>query len=203
MPEPVPESVQEDPRVVRSKQAVIHAARELLLELGFAGVTIEAVAARSGVAKTTIYRHWADRNVLIMDVFPRVDCDENAPATEDLRADIIAKLRGLTEGLVSEEWGEVMPALIEAAEREPEFRALSKAYINTKRRPTRKRLELAVRRGELPADTNIEVLMAGLAGPLFYRRYISRQSLSDRHLVEKVTDQALRGAGWVQPPLIL
>lgn len=190
----------EDPRVARSKQVVVHAARELLLELGFAGVTIEAISARSGVAKTTIYRHWADRNVLIMDVFPPVERNQDSPATDDLRLDIIAKLRELTEGLVSEEWGEVMPALIEAAERDPEFRTLSKAYINTKRRPTRNRLELAVRRGELPVDTDIEVLMAGLAGPLFYRRYISRQSLMDRHLVEKVTDQALRGAGGVQPP---
>lgn len=193
----------EDPRVVRSRQVVIQAARELLLELGFAGVTIEAVAARSGVAKTTIYRHWADRHVLIMDVFPPVERNEEAPATDDLRADIIDKLRGLTEGLVSEEWGEVMPALIEAAERDPEFRTLSKAYINTKRRSTRRRLELAVRRGELPAQTDIEVLMAGLAGPLFYRRYISRQPLTDRHLVEKVTDQALRGAGWVPMSLAI
>ena len=190
----------EDPRVARSKQVVVHAARELLLELGFAGVTIEAISARSGVAKTTIYRHWADRNVLIMDVFPPVERNQDSPATDDLRLDIIAKLRELTEGLVSEEWGEVMPALIEAAERDPEFRTLSKAYINAKRRPTRNRLELAVRRGELPADTDIEVLMAGLAGPLFYRRYISRQSLMDRHLVEKVTDQALRGAGWMPIP---
>lgn len=190
----------EDPRVARSKQVVIHAARELLLELGFAGVTIEAISARSGVAKTTIYRHWADRNVLIMDVFPPVERNQDSPATDDLRLDIIAKLRELTEGLVSEEWGEVMPALIEAAERDPEFRTLSKAYINAKRRPTRNRLELAVRRGELPVDTDIEVLMAGLAGPLFYRRYISRQSLMDRHLVEKVTDQALRGAGWMPIP---
>jgi AcrR family transcriptional regulator len=182
-----------DPRVVRSKQCVIETAHDLLREGGFAAATIEAIAARSGVAKTTIYRHWPDRNRLLLDAFAVSDDVAQIASTGDLRSDLVSCLTGLAKALATSEWAETMPALLEAAERDAEFRKLSREYIDEKRRPIRTRLRVAVERGELPAGADIELLMATLAGPLFYRRFITRQPVHDRRLIEGIVAQMLAG----------
>ncbi len=178
-----------DPRVVRSRQAVLRAAQELVAEAGFRGATIEAVAARSGVAKTTIYRQWRGGNELLVDAF---DFDREScvvPSTASLRTDLVAGLVSLAETL-GRDSGRLLPAMLEAAERDPEFAELSKSFIDSRRKPLRDRLARAVRSGELPKGSDVETLMALLAGPLFYRRLLTHQSL-DRAFVERIVDIVL------------
>ena len=77
-----------DPRVARSRAAVLDATVDLLGEVGHGGTTVEAIAERSGVAKTTIYRHWPSRAPLLIDAFHcRVEHVEATP-TGDVRADL-------------------------------------------------------------------------------------------------------------------
>ena len=186
----------DDPRVLRSKSAILDATRTLLLDQGFAGITVEAIAEHSGVAKTTIYRHWPDGNAIVMAVFTDFANDIAAPVTDDLRHDLIHSLTGLRTNLVSGPWAGIFTAMMDAAERDPTFRKLSQRYIHAKRRPTKRRLQLAIDRGELPATTDAELLLAMMAGPLFYRRYVSRQSISETKFVTDIVDHALRSAGW-------
>ncbi len=169
----------EDPRVTRSKRAVIETVRAILQESGFAGVTIEAVALASGVAKTTIYRHWPDCNSMMLDAFTFDAQDQSVASTGDLRSDLTAALVDLAVGLREGEWARLAPALIEASERDTEFRALTKPFLDSRRKPLRDRIRRAIRAGELSSDTDTELLVALLVGPLFYRRLITHQPVTD------------------------
>jgi AcrR family transcriptional regulator len=183
----------EDPRVTRSKCAIIETTRTLLREKGFAGTSIEAISARSGVAKTTIYRHWPDSNLLLLDAFA---FDTERPLfapTDDLRADLCEGLGMLVRHLGGDEWAPLTPAMIEAAERDLAFRKLSKRFMEERRHPLSRRLTVAVQRNELPTGTDVELVASMLAGPLFYRRLVSRQIIA-KGFVEALVDTVLFGA---------
>ena len=103
-----------DPRVLRSKAAVLRATAELLVEQGSAGVTIEGIAERSGVAKTTIYRHWRSRSQLVFAGFeslfkPITPAPHEGPIRQQLETILGSLVRGLTES----SWAPAVTALIE------------------------------------------------------------------------------------------
>src|SRR5271167_4416743 len=79
----------EDPRVTRSRAAILEAAMELLAEEGYAAFTIEAIFARTGVAKTTIYRHWPTRNDLLIAVIEKLGGKFELPDTGTVRGDLM------------------------------------------------------------------------------------------------------------------
>ncbi len=164
-----------------------------MAEQGFRGVTIEAVAARSGVAKTTIYRQWRSSNALLVDAFEADKCAIVFPNTGDLRADLTVGLLALAETLGGIDGGRLLPAMLEAAERDPDFAQLSKSFVDERRKPLRERLTHAIRIGELPADSDIETLMALLAGPLFYRRLLTHQGLG-RAFIERIVHTVIEGS---------
>ena len=174
----VPERV--DPRIERSRAAILDAAREAIQEHGYRGLTIEDVSARSGVAKTTIYRHWPGRVPLLVDVFESLSTTQVVPHTNDLAADLRAALLTLAEALRSSCWAAVMPSLMEAAEREAEFRSLIGEFIDRRRKPLRDRVADAVAVGDLNGTIEPDLVVAMLTGPLFYRRFITRQPVSTR-----------------------
>lgn len=190
---PPPLAATADPRVARSRAAVLEATRSILRESGFTGATIEAIAARSGVARTTIYRHWAERNELVLDAFAFEKAEVNFPATNDLRADLSFGLQTLARELQTSEWATLLAAMVEASERDAEFLTLSQTFMEARRKPLKDRLQLAIRQGEIGADFEVETLAAVLAGPLFYRRLLTHQQLR-RPFVDEVIDLVLRAA---------
>ena len=113
-----------DPRVERSRALILTAAVAELAEVGYGGVTIEAVAARAGVGKSTIYRHWNDKLELIADAFETFhermvpDLGERPP-----RECIAILLGHVAEVVVDSTFSRCIPALIEGAERDPRLRA--------------------------------------------------------------------------------
>ena len=179
-----------DPRVARSKAAVLEAASDLLAETGFAGVSVEQIAARSGVAKTTIYRHWPSRGALLADVCRK---PEEAPAlreTGDLRADLVAVLGGLARALRGAPWARVLASLVDAAERDPELARVHRDVVRERQRPLRVILERGIERGELPETLDLDRAVALLVGPLFYRRFISHEPVSPA-LAAEIVDAVL------------
>ena len=169
---------------------MIDATRWLLRESGFGGTTIDAIAARSGVAKTTIYRQWADRNDLLIDAFVFNADLINFPVTDDLRADVSHGLRSLAKELTSSEWTPLMPAMLEASERDDEFEKLIRVFMDSRRKPLKDRLAIAVKRGEIAKSPDIETVISLLVGPLFYRRLIARQPIS-RAFVDEVVESVI------------
>lgn len=189
-----PEETAVDPRVARSRAAVLRAAADLLIEQGSAGVTIEGVAERSRVAKTTIYRHWKSRSRLVFDAFESL----LKPATtqdsaSNLRDQLCGILGQLSRGLTQSDWAPAVSTLIEAGDRDPELRQLVHDFLVARMEHGREALRDAMRRRELRPDLDVDIAIGVLVGPIFYRRLVSREPLSDG-VVAEVVDQFLRGA---------
>jgi AcrR family transcriptional regulator len=167
-----------DPRVERSRAAVLDAAVALLLHGGVPALTVEAVVERSGVARSTIYRHWATRRDLLVAAFERLmppvaDPDVQGPLRERLQTLLQAQVRNLRAAT----WASAIPTMLEATSRDPELHGVRERLREQHRRPVRRTLELAIERGELPADTDIDEAVSQLAGPIMFRQLISGEPI--------------------------
>lgn len=183
-----------DPRVVRSRARVLTAALDLVAERGMAGATVEAIAARSGVAKTTIYRQWPNQAGLVLDAFRSIAPDAPVPDTGTVRGDLLVLLGGLAAALRSGPAGGLMSALIDSAQRDAEFADLHAQEAQRRHQPVLAVLARGRDRGELPAGADLDELVDRLAGPIFHRRLITGRPLDGR-FVEAVVDAALLAPG--------
>ena len=184
--------VSTDRRVARSRAAVLGACSDLVCERGVGGVTVEAVAERSGVAKTTIYRHWPSREALLGEaVGAHGRPDEPSAACTGLRADLVETLSCLARSLEHDAWAAALPSLLDAAGRDPELGRASRRLGEERRRPIADALERAVARGELEPGRDFGRAVDLLAGPLFYRRYLGERPVDEPGFVEAVVDGAL------------
>ena len=180
-----------DPRVTRSRQRTLAAALDLVAERGVAGATIEAISARSGVAKTTIYRQWPHQGPLILDAFRAIAPDPPTPNTGTLRGDLVVLLGGLADALRSGPAGALMPALLDASQRDLDFAQLHAQESVRRHQPVLAVLQRGLQRGELPADVDLHELVDRLAGPVFHRRFITGLPL-EPSFTERVVDGVLR-----------
>jgi AcrR family transcriptional regulator len=191
-----------DPRVARSRAAVLQATLELLGEVGHAGTTVEAIAERSGVAKTTIYRHWPSRAPLLFDAFHGSHEHVEFVATGDVRADLVAVAQGLATKLRDPRASRIMVTLLDAAESDPELAELSTRFTAERRAVVKSILDAGVAAGELDPDLDTELGTVLLGGPLFYLRMMLREPADDRTLAEvidTVLDGLRRRDGAVRP----
>ena len=180
----------EDPRVVRSRACILAAAVRALEEEGASGVTIEGVAARAGVAKTTVYRLWADRNELLVAAFEQLSERPVVEATADLRADVTGIVVALLRALRDDPASRMLPALMDRAERDDRLGALCGEFGVRRRAALIERLQRGVAEGEIVAGTDVELLAAQLVGPVFYRRFVARQPLTEAEAA-LLTERAL------------
>lgn len=186
-------AVGEDPRIARSRAAILAAAAGLLVEVGAPSVTIERVSERSGVAKTTIYRHFPSRSELILAAFESLfQPGAQEPLTGPIREYLVAFLCGLIHGLSEAPWAPAVAGLVEAGERDPELRQLIHEFLVARMEPCKAAMRDASQRGELPRDLDADAALASLAGPIFYRRLISREPL-ELSLAPMLVDQFLAG----------
>ncbi|MFX0581221.1 TetR/AcrR family transcriptional regulator C-terminal ligand-binding domain-containing protein [Nocardia nepalensis] len=176
-----------DPRVLRSREAALAAARELLIEQGWSGVTHVAVAARSGIGRTTLYRHWPEVTGLLYDaIAERMDQVRPTP-TGDLRTDLGNELNGLRT-LLHEPVGELgMRAVIDRAPFDPAFGRLKQALYAAGSAGFRTILDTARTRGDLDPEADIAVVIDQLAGPLIFRKLLAGRDI-DPAYVDTIVD---------------
>jgi AcrR family transcriptional regulator len=173
-----PESdLEGDARVRRSKEAVLTATYELLTKAGLGGVTIDEVARRSGVAKTTIYRHWPSRSALLLDACSRLSGRPEPPDTGSLEGDLAALAANLAHELRSAKWPTILPSIIDAAERDAEVAELHAKLQAGLSAPYAAVVERARARGEIGPGPAASEIAASVMGPLTYRRWLSREPL--------------------------
>ena len=171
-----------DGRVRRSRDRVLSTTFELLGESGVGGLTVDEVARRSGVAKTTIYRHWPTREALVIDACSRISAEQEAPDTGSLEGDVTAILTTIAELLRTARWSTVLPSIVDIAERDPEFADIHSRIQHGHAAPLREVLQRAADRGELAPTADHAAMIAALLGPLFYRRWFSREPIDDRFI---------------------
>jgi AcrR family transcriptional regulator len=185
-----------DPRVLVSRERVLTATLDLLMETGLSELTIDEVSRRSGVAKTTIYRHWANRSALVIDACSRMTDGEQAPPdTGSLEGDLSAILTNIADLLGTARWSSILPSIVDAAEHDPEFAGIHSSIQRGHAAPLRAALDRAALSGEIPSTADRSAIAAALLGPLFYRRWFSREHI-DAEFVNLVIRSAIAGLHW-------
>lgn len=180
------------PRDAAVERAVVEATLAVVREVGFAGFTVDAVAARAGVSKATIYRRWRHKEQLGLDAAATLVREYRAPDTCSVPDDLVAvgvALVRFTKGTAAE-W--LVPELVAAAARDPEVRRLLRDLSAARRRTMLAIVERAVARGELPPGTDPDTVVDGVAGPLFYRLFMTGAPVDDA-VVARVVDTVLDG----------
>ena len=182
------------PRSEQARRAVLDATRALFEEGGYAATTIEAIAARSGVAKTTIYRWWPNRPALVVDLLLQVAATAAPPPTAG--SDPIRALR--TELHRVARAGEALPgrlmlSLISEAQQDAEVRdALLKGLFNPRRRATAQVIRQAQASGALRKDVSPRIAVDMLFGPIFYRMLLRQERVNEGY-VRQVFETAMAG----------
>ncbi len=177
-----------------ARERVLRAALAVLADEGLPGFTIEAVAARAGASKATVYRRWASRAALLVDAMEIAFEPIQAPTTGELRGDLIALLAGLESLLTGQPFPRLMAAAIDFAERDPTFARLHQQLTERRRELVRRVLARARERGEIPAGADLELAVDLLAGPAFYRRFIAHRPFP-RGYAAAVVDHVLCAIG--------
>ena len=179
-----------------ARQAVLQAADDLLVEKGFAGVTIEGVAAAAGVAKQTIYRGWGSKTDILLDTFLEDAARDLAPQEhETLAEDLRAHLRRLAWFLSANDAGAVFKALIGHAQHDAAFAdKLRTHYLDEQRQRDRAPLDRAIARGELPADLDVLAAVDLLVGPVYHRVLMTGDPV-DEAFVDSLVEHFLTGYG--------
>jgi len=158
------------PRDSRTTQSILKAALELGIELGFDGLTVEGVAARAGVGKSTIYRRWPDvwsivADAVFADVARIAPVQERATARESFRASMRLVARSFRG-----HYGEVLRPLIGRAQVDKSLRqALAKHWLSARREISREIVRRGIASGELRAGLQPDIVLDALHGPLHHR----------------------------------
>nr|AQW35078.1 TetR family transcriptional regulator [Streptomyces griseoruber] len=177
-----------DPRAERSRAAALAAARDLLVEQGWSAVTHVAVAARSGVGRSTLYRHWPDASGLVRDVIAQRISTARVPLTGVLREDLVHQLDGLRHLLHDPVSDRGLRAVIERAGVDPVFARLKEDLYRHGSQDFRTILEAARTRGELAPDLDVDLAVDQLAGPLMYRRLLAGRPVTEEYARQVVDD---------------
>jgi AcrR family transcriptional regulator len=186
--------VEQDPRVERSRRVILEAVLVELGEVGYGAMTIEGVAARAGVGKSTIYRHWPGKLELVEDAFRTVKAELAVPTQGTIRERILSVMHQIADLVAESTYSACMPALIEAAERDAKVHEFHCRFSSERRAVLVAVLRSAVESGELVAGTDPEILADALVGPILMRRLMLGLPVS-REMATGLVDQLLPVAG--------
>jgi AcrR family transcriptional regulator len=167
---------------------IVRSAVEELAQTGYGGVTIESIAARAGVGKSTIYRHWPDKLALIADAFETFH-EQLVPDLGDLpvRDAVALLLRHVAEVVVDSTFSRCIPALIEGAERDPRVREFHHRYSADRRQAIIDLIARGIQAGELRTAIDPELATTTLLGAIFYQRLMTSKPFNPADAEQLVT----------------
>jgi AcrR family transcriptional regulator len=172
-----------DPRVARTRDAVVAAVRELVQTAGIEAVTHQRVAEIAGVGRASVYRHWPDRTHLLLDALAELPVDAGDwSSSGDLADDLRGELGRLQRILNDSPFVPQLAALVSRAEWDPELRTLKRRLLEQGTARLGHALALGIERGQLDADLDAAAAVAMLAGPLFYQRLLANERITDGFL---------------------
>jgi AcrR family transcriptional regulator len=192
------------PRSERAHQAILRAALELLLEQGFAEMSVEGVATRAGVGKATIYRRWPSKADLVAEAVGRLSHKALDPVdTGSVRGDLILLAERSFHTQEGGEVTEIMLKLMNERARYPELQAaFIRRVVQPRRRMVAAIIERGIARGELRQDVDVDLLIDVLIGPIVYRSMLAAKHLPtvDRDTLERVIDIVFDGVAAAPGP---
>ncbi len=177
-----------DPRIERTRKVVLEATAELIGECGFGRTSIEAISERSGVARSTIYRHWPERTALLFESVGRKMERIQASYTGELRADLIITFSHLGEMLSNESTRSILASFFAESTRDPDMAKLNTKITKARRDAISRLIEDAVVQEQLPPETDSHQMADDLVAGIFFKGMILRES-PDTHWIEAHVDR--------------
>ena len=179
--------VSENPRTTRVRKIVVDAATGLLIEEGHHAVTPHQVSKVTGIARSTIYRHWPDPISLLMDAIDSVLAPDRTVSTVgDLRADLTTTLESLRLRLNRRPFRAIFAALLDHATRSKELIPAQRRFVTGVTAPLRSIVAEAVDDGRLDPAIKLQALVAQLAGPLFHQHVMLQARITDELIANTV-----------------
>ena len=180
------------PRRSATGHAILKATREILAQCGVHGLTVEGVAERSGVAKTTIYRRWRSKEDLALAALLEVIREEPAPRQLGSTEAVLAAYLGqLVKNVNSKLYGRILRGLISEMAADPVLaRGFREQVLARRIAAMTGLLARGIERGELRPDLDMEIAIDLLLGPIYYRLLMSGQPLT-RAFVDRLIHAAM------------
>ena len=187
------------PRVEGDReQQILDATLEVLSDMGYDRLTMDAVATRAKASKATLYRRWNGKVSLVIDALLSAKTTPPAADTGSLRGDLIASFCGMG-GLTDEKSVATFASVITAISRDRDFaEAFRRDVIGPKSEVSRSIFARARDRGEIPASVDIDLLAPALAGIVLHRLYVMGE-VPDEALITRVIDQIIIPAATAVP----
>ncbi len=182
------------PRDVRVDQSILDAALDLFLEDGFDTMSIESVAERAGVGKTTIYRRWQSKEELVVATIGTLYEGMDVPDTGDVRADLTTVVRHMHGLIQNTKAGRALPRMAgELARGSPLGHAYMRTVLAPRLEAVGAALQRAEDRGDLRSDLDVEIAVASIVGPMMFLALTGRIANLDEELASRLVDQAITG----------
>lgn len=182
------------PRSERARKAVIRSTLALLQRVGFNELSIESVAARAGVGKATVYRWWPNKAELVIAAFvSAVEEELRFPSTGPVLESIHEQMKRWAP-IFRSPLGQIVATVIGAGQSEPEIlEAFQAHWVRPRRVEARKLLQQAIKKGEIRAELDPDMILDLLYGPLYLRLLIKHAPLDEKFVdtVFKVVSRAL------------
>jgi AcrR family transcriptional regulator len=190
------------PRSAQAHKAIIGATLALLAEEGFQGLSIEAVAAKAGVGKTTIYRRWSSKDELVIDAIRELQVDLPVVDTGNFRNDLVTLFKTAYQGMVARPLlGQLVLKFIGEYQTNPEiFQVFLTQLVIPRFQQFRHMVEQAQAREEIRRDIDWTLVIGLVTGPLYFHWIITRflvpsSSFSPDEWVEQMIDAVMQGIG--------
>jgi AcrR family transcriptional regulator len=179
-------------RSARVRRSILTATVDTLVDRGYTGLSVEEVANRAGVHKTTIYRRWPDVGALVVEaLLERQQKTVPIPDTGELRGDLLALLDAVVANLTSSDGRALLRAAQDSGP--PELESLVHRFWHARFALARQIFERAADRGEIPAGLDHDLMIELAVAPLFFRQLVTREPLSRAfraRLVDTLVDRA-------------
>jgi hypothetical protein len=188
---PPTEATASRPRVEGLREAeILEATLQVLQDLGYDRLTMDAVALRARASKATLYRRWNSKLRLVIDALLTTKPEPVVPDTGSLRGDLIEMFCGLG-GITDDQAVGMVASVITAVGRDPDFaHAFRTEIIGPKMAASQQVWERAKARGELRPDADLSLLGPALAGIVLHRVYLMGEKPTTQ-LVTRVIDQII------------
>ena len=178
MEQKAPGTLRPGGRTARTRSAVLEALAAELTEHGYAGASVERVAARAGTAKTTVYRRWGGLNGLLADLMAGYAAQEiTVPDEGDLGADLRALAAAVVAALSDPAIGAAFASVVAAAVRDPAARQVLSQFLAARAATMSVVVHRAAARGEIPAATDAVAVIQTVTAQLYYRLFVTGEPL--------------------------
>ncbi len=180
--------VEENPRTTRVRRIVLDAAAELLIKEGHRAVTPHQVSKATGVARSTIYRHWPDPVGLLLDAIDSVLAPDHALSTVgDIHVDLTSALDSLRLRLNKRPFRAMFAALLDHATRSPKLVPAQRRFVSSVTAPLRSIIAEAIADGRFEQLLKPDEAVAQLVGPIFHQHVMMRARITD-DLIARTVD---------------